>query len=52
MLSIPAISAEAERVPAISAEAERVLSSAGFILNSKQRRLREEILKAMLCLAH
>ena len=39
-------------IPAISAEAERVFSSAGFILNSRRRRLREETLEAMLCLTH
>jgi hypothetical protein len=39
-------------IPAMSAEAERVFSSAGFILNSRRRRLREETLEAMLCLAH
>jgi hypothetical protein len=39
-------------IPAMSAEAERVFSSAGFILNSRQRRLREETLEAMLCLTH
>jgi hypothetical protein len=39
-------------IPAMSAEAERVFSSAGFILNSRRRRLREETLEAMLCLTH
>jgi hypothetical protein len=39
-------------VPAKSAEAERVFSSAGFVLNSRGRRLREETLEAMLCLTH
>jgi hypothetical protein len=37
---------------AISAEAERIFSSAGFVLNSRRRRLREETLEAMLCLTH
>jgi hypothetical protein len=36
----------------MSAEAERVFSSAGFVLNSRRRRLREETLEAMLCLTH
>jgi hypothetical protein len=39
-------------IPAMSAEAERVFSSASFILNSRRRRLREETLEAMLCLTH
>lgn len=39
-------------IPAMSAEAERVFSSAGFILNSRRRRLKEETLEAMLCLSH
>ena len=39
-------------IPAMSTEAERVFSSAGFILNSRRRRLREETLEAMLCLTH
>ena len=37
---------------AMSAEAERIFSSAGFTLNSRRRRLREETLEAMLCLTH
>jgi hypothetical protein len=39
-------------IPAMSAEAERIFSSAGFTLNSRRRRLREETLEAMLCLTH
>jgi hypothetical protein len=39
-------------IPAMSAEAERIFSSAGFVLNSRRRRLREETLEAMLCLTH
>jgi hypothetical protein len=39
-------------IPAMSAEAERIFSSAGFVLNSRRRRLREETLEAMLCLIH
>jgi hypothetical protein len=36
-------------IPAMSAEAERVFSSAGFGLNSRRRRLCKETLEAMLC---
>jgi hypothetical protein len=39
-------------IPAISAEAERFFSSAGFILNSRRRQLRKETLEAILCLVH
>jgi hypothetical protein len=39
-------------IPAMSAEAERIFSSASFTLNSRRRRLRKETLEAMLCLIH
>jgi hypothetical protein len=39
-------------VPAMSSEAERVFSTAGFVLNSQRRRLKEGTSEALLCLNH
>lgn len=39
-------------VPAMSSEAERVFSTAGFVLNSRRRRLKEGTSEALLCLNH
>jgi hypothetical protein len=39
-------------VPAMSSEAERAFSTAGFVLNSRRRRLKEGTSEALLCLNH